>query len=394
MKISVIVQGRFHAFEMASYFQTKGILNELITGYPKSQTIKFGIESRLVKSIYINEIINRVTYKLFKSYPLDFWANDLFDYITSKVAKYDSDVYFIWSGCALRTIRSIRRKNKKAKIILVRGSAHIAYQDQLLRSVNGSGKALIDRRIVAKELQEYNEADYINVPSTFALNSFIEQKVSDEKLFLNLLGVDLRQFPFYKKEVKETSELIVGNVGALSKRKNVASIIRVVEKLNKENIRVKLILAGSVDNKTFDVSILDKHHFIDYRGRLPQSELHKVYSEFDVFIINSIEEGLAMVQLQAMSCGLPIISTTNAGGLDLVREGVNGFTIPILDEKALAEKITWFYNNKHKIPEMGIASRKISEEGLTWEDFGERNIEFINKIVCCNSNSSYLKRLS
>lgn len=101
----------------------------------------------------------------------------------------------------------------------------------------------------------------------------------------------------------------------------------------------------------------------------------------DVFVINSVQEGLAMVQMQAMSCGLPIVSTVNAGGLDLVQDGVNGFVIPIMDNDVLAQKLAWFYYNRAQIPVMGAQSRRSVETGLNWEDFGERNISFFKQVL-------------
>ena len=99
MKVSIIVQARFHAFDMAAFFQKAGILNELVTGYPKFYVKRFGIERKYIKSVYINELMNRASYYLFKSQASHYWANEIFDWISSKTIKLDSDVYFIWSGC-------------------------------------------------------------------------------------------------------------------------------------------------------------------------------------------------------------------------------------------------------------------------------------------------------
>jgi glycosyltransferase involved in cell wall biosynthesis len=381
MKISIVVQGRFHAFNMAYFFQQKNMLNEIITGYPAFYVRRFGIQRKYIKPVIINELINRVTYKLFKSQASFYWANEIFDWISSRLIKTDSDVYFIWSGSGLRTIRAIRKKNPKAKVILVRCSGHIEVQEKLLQKVSTKPGQVIDPRTIQKELKEYQEADYITLPSTFALNTFKEKDFDEHKLFLNRYGVDLKEFPFYKKNGVHNPVLTLGYVGALSKRKNITSIISVIEKLTKEGKNIKLILAGAIDYESFDPVLLKNYSFIDYRGKLPQSELHKLYSVMDVFVINSVEEGLAYVQMQAMSCGLPIISTTNAGGLDLVKDGINGFTIPILDENALEEKITWFYNNKDKIAEMGLVSRQVTESSFSWDDFGERNLAFLMGIT-------------
>ncbi len=380
MKISVLVPGRLHGFDMAIYFQKLGILNELVTGYPIRYVLPFGINKRLIRSLYLNEIINRTTNFLGIGYPLDFVACEVYDWLASKTIKLDSDVYFIWSSYGLKTIKKIRTKNPNAKIIIVRGSSHIAEQEYLLRKINNTEKQQITKKLIDKELKEYEVADYITVPSSFAYDSFIKHGIAKEKLFLNFLGVDLSQFPFKKKQPIFKDTLTIGNVGTLSRRKNVTAIINVLDKLNKQKENYKLILAGQIDTQSFDDSTL-KHKFIEYKGKLPQNELHHVYDEIDVFIINSIEEGLAMVQLQAMSCGCPIIATTNTGGTDIVKDYENGIVIPILDDVALENAIVWFYNNREKITEMGEKSREMAKYGFTWDDFGDRNLAFVKKIT-------------
>ncbi len=378
LKISILVPGRLHGFDMALYFQKLGLLNELVTGYPKRYISPFGIDIKLAKSLYINELINRSTNWLRLGYPLDFLACEAFDYLASKLIKFDSDVYFIWSSYGLRTIKAIRKRNKVAKIILVRGSTHIEEQEMLLKTVNKSRKQQVNSKIIAKELKEYQEADYITVPSTFAYKSFIKWGFSPDRLFLNPLGVDLSQFPL-KKEQSLSESITFGNVGTLSRRKNVSSLIDVLTKLNVGS-KFKLILAGALDYKSFEEKSLLKD-FIKYFGKINQRELKSVYEKIDVFVINSVEEGLAMVQLQAMSSGCPIISTYNSGAEDIIKNYENGIMIPALNDGELEKAILWFEENKSKIPEMGQLSRKIADDGFSWDDFGRRNMEFIAKIT-------------
>lgn len=379
-KISVIVPGRLHAFDMALYFQKHNMLNELVTGYPKRYVVPFGINRAFIKSIYVNEIINRTTNFLGLGYPVDHWACDSFDWIASKVVKLNSDVYFIWSGYGEFTIKKIRKKNPKAKIIIVRGSTHILEHEALLKKINNTNRQQISPRIIQKELKEYLLADYITVPSTFALQSFIKNGINENKLFLNMLGVDLVQFPFKQKNVLDENTIVFGNVGNISKQKNVEAIIDAIGKIWRKNKNVKLILAGAIEKQSFNEKKL-KQPFINYKGKLPQNELHNVYRKIDIFIINSVQEGMAMVQLQAMSSGCPIISTENAGAEDLIQPLINGIIIPAFDNDALINAIQWFIDHKCQIKEMSLKSRAVTVSGFTWDDFGKRNMDFVQKIT-------------
>ena len=61
---------------------------------------------------------------------------------------------------------------------------------------------------------------------------------------------------------------------------------------------------------------------IIFKNSVKQQELSKYYSYSDLFITCSIEEGLSMVQLQAMACGLPVICTKNSGGEEIIKDGI------------------------------------------------------------------------
>ena len=62
-------------------------------------------------------------------------------------------------------------------------------------------------------------------------------------------------------------------------------------------------------------------------------------SSSHVLVLPSVEEGLALVQAQAMACGCPLISSTNTGGEDLFSDGVEGFLVPIRSPEAIAERL-------------------------------------------------------
>lgn len=379
LKVSVIVPGRLHGFDMAIYFQKLGVLNQLVTGYPSRYVLPFGIRKPYIKSLYINEVINRTTNFLGIGYPFDFLACEAFDFLASKVIKYNSDVYFIWSGYALKTIKILRKKNPNAKIILVRGSAHIEEQERLLKKVSSGKKQQINRRIIEKELKEYHETDYITIPSSYAFNTFIEKGFDKEKLFTNFLGVDLFDFSYVEKKTKN-GHLNVGYIGTIGKQKNVGALIEVIKELNNTGKSIFLYLTGEIE-KSFDKDLIYKNPFVYYSPKLPQKLLVHAYHKLNIFVLNSVQDGFGMVLLQAMSSGCPVIATENSGGPDVISAYKNGILIPAFDNFALKQAIMWFYKHQSEISTMGEASRKISENGFTWDDFGKRNIDFINKII-------------
>ena len=104
-------------------------------------------------------------------------------------------------------------------------------------------------------------------------------------------------------------------------------------------------------------------------------------SQGSVFCLASIEEGLAMVQPMAMACGLPVICTTNTGGADIVREGRDGFIVPIRDVDALKEKILYFYEHPDACRAMGESARLRVQAGFSWADYGNKMIAAYQKLL-------------
>lgn len=380
MKVSILVPGRFHAFNLAYELQKHNVLHCLVTSYPYFETKKYGIKKEFVKSVVSKEIIQRIYLKLFKTYPPFALINRWFGFWAAHKLPMDSDIYVLWSGVALWSIKRIRKKNPKAKIIIERGSSHIEKQNEIL-------SLIYERRIVSKhvlkiELKEYASADYISVPSKFVKNSFIEKGFREEQILWNNYGVDLSDF-YVKKNIataiEHKKELIVGYAGTISAQKNIKGIIESVKELVDDGLSIKLYLVGNIDKSTFDEKLLN-YSFINYKNKVPQKELVNFYNTIDVFIQNSVQEGLSMVILQAMACGKPIIASENSGAADFIEDGKEGFIIPIMNNSILKEKIKYFYKNKMEIKTFGEQALKKVKHGFTWSDYGIRAIALLNSI--------------
>lgn len=375
MQVTISVGGRFHAFYLAQQLLKmlkRGYLKKLITSYPKFEVEKYGIPPEKIDSIIIKEILERGWGKLLgfikNRYNPQFFISDLFDRLAvRKIEK--CDIFVGWSSFSLYSLR--KAKELGAITIIERGSSHIVYQQEILREEYekfGLKFKGADPRIVEKELQEYEEADYISIPSLFVKRTFLEKGISEGKLIHIPYGVDLSEFT---QIPKEDSIFRVIFTGGMSLRKGVHYLLQAFSELRLPNS--ELLLIGSLNDEI--KPFFKKYQgYFKWIGHKPQRELYKYYSQGSVFVIPSIEEGLAMVQAQAMACGLPLICTTNTGGEDLIEDGKEGFIIPIRDVEALKEKILFFYENPEKRYEMGQAAKRKVQRGFTWDDYGERMI--------------------
>ena len=109
--------------------------------------------------------------------------------------------------------------------------------------------------------------------------------------------------------------------------------------------------------------------------------MSKYYSISNLFITCSIEEGLSMVQLQAMSCRLPVICTQNSGGNEIIDNGINGFILPIRNVDLLKSKILFLYENKSICSQMGLEAERKVKSYFSWESYGKNVISTYQKLL-------------
>lgn len=224
--------------------------------------------------------------------------------------------------------------------------------------------------------EELTLSQYFLAGSNFVKESLEYSGVSSRQIFVVNYGVDLDKFVYTPKEFRKPLTLLY--TGNCSYRKGLHHLLNVIKCYT--NSDVILYIAGGYDSNSSIYKKYSNDKRIKFLGFVTHDVLHEVYKKSDVFILPSLAEGFAMVSLEAMSEGLPVICTKNAGCNDIIEKGKNGFVIDASDEKALKDRIDWFLNNYDKIPHMSIAAKK-SVENHTWDDYGENLYNVITKIL-------------
>jgi glycosyltransferase involved in cell wall biosynthesis len=288
------------------------------------------------------------------------------------------DVFHFLSSCGTRTQR-LAKRSYGAVTVCDKGSSHVLRQDAILAEEYARWgfryRPPFSPGIVRRELEEYDESDVILVPSSFVYQSFVEQKIPPERLRKITYGVDLTQF---RPVPKEDDVFRVIYVGALNLRKGVPYLFEAVYPLRLPRFETWLVGLPFADGRPF----LRKYEG-SYRlfGYLPRERLYWHYSQASVFVLASVEEGLATVLAQAMACGLPVIATTNTGAADLITDGAEGYIVPIRDPEAIREKVLHLYRNPGLREEMGRAALRRVKELRGWDAYGEALLDVYRETV-------------
>lgn len=378
MNVTIAVQGRFHAFNLAHQLSKRGYLRRLITTYSAFAAEQYGVPRFQICSFPILEVLKRAWRKSpfrFQSvFNPDIPLSNLFDLWASRRIPGDTRLFVGWSSAALASIR--RAHELGAVTVLDSGSSHAQYQKKILAEEHGRYGMNFSPTFVEKKLREYEEASYIAVPSRFAWNTFLEYGISEKKLLYIPYGVDVQEF---KPIPKQDSVFRVLYCGVLLLRKGVHYLLQAFSELRLPASELWLIGEMTEEMKPFFQKYRNDRVF--HKGPYPQNKLYQHYSQGSVFCLPSIEDGMGMVIPQAMACGLPVIATTHTGGPDIIEERKHGFLVPPRDVTSLKEKILFFFENPGLGETMGQAAMAHIKACHTWDHYGERVAACYRKIL-------------
>ena len=383
MNISIIVGGRFHAFNLAEQLNINNFLSQLITSYPKIYLKnKYEIDPNRINSIFIKELLTKIKLNRFQF--INDFIIEYFDKKASDLIDFNNlDILIGWSSFSLNSFKIAQ--NYKCLKILERGSTHIQYQNDIIKEeykIHNLKPIETSEFIIKKELQEYEIADYITVPTEFAKQTFIERGISESKLIKIPYGVNIKHFDknFDKNIIKNNVSFRIIYTGAVSVRKGVIYLLKAYEDLNLKDS--ELMIIGNIDKELIPIiNKFRKNNKIKFINSIKQSELYKYYKISDIFVTCSIEEGLSMVQLQAMSSGLPVICTRNSGGDEIIDNNINGYILPIRNLEILKSKIKYLYENKNICKHMGNEAKKKVSNKFSWESYGNNVIQTYQNLL-------------
>ena len=127
--------------------------------------------------------------------------------------------------------------------------------------------------------------------------------------------------------------------------------------------------------------VTDRVHFI---GHIPEEQLPAYYQACDIFCLPSVSkaEAFGIVQVEAMACGKPVVSTTLGNGVDYVNQhGVTGMTVPPNDADALAEKINQLLADDPLRQKLGEQARNRVTEEFSLAKMGTSTLALYNDVL-------------
>lgn len=178
-------------------------------------------------------------------------------------------------------------------------------------------------------------------------------------------------------------------VGRLSPEKGFDLLLKAWRKANLSAAKWELVIVGEGATRPQLESLIKELNLTDsvrLAGWCQDVAAH--YQEADLYISSSHYEAMSRSLLEAMSHGLPILSTRATDGLEeLVQENHNGWLIPTGDDGALAHAIEAATSDTQSLPEYGIRSRALVQ-AHAWENVGPKWLDLIQSVVSSSRKTS------
>lgn len=328
------------------------------------------INEKKIKSLFLIILIKRIFKKIKVPDTLNSYITDnIYDFYVSCRIK-EADYYHLWSQYSYFTMKKIRKKYPNAKIILDFYCAHPSYrskiysENKILKNFKISETYLLNK--INKEIQI---ADYIICPSEHIKESILDSsKKEKENIKIIKYGANYKNFyKIQEEKLIRSKKFTILFVGQISGHKGVNYLIEAVEELNEKYKNIKLMLIGKKEGVYKNISFTP-YKFIQYIGTVENNKLNEYYNQADLFVFPSLSESWGLVVSEAISCGLPVITTRNAK--NLIENLENGLIIKENNLKELKDAIEYMYINEEFRIKCSLKNLEVSKmNNHNWENY-------------------------
>lgn len=407
MKIIVAHPGQQHSFRVASALKEKNNLYKYITAvYDKPRNFPMKLAHLLVRGKDVDKISKRknrdlndqdvVTYYTFLSLvvivlsrfsrtkKLSFWLDrKIADAFGIKVAKYairhKVDAIICFSMNETACFRYLEQKGSKIVRIVdcantpVEHMVSIYENDIGLKHIMQEVPIFWDKKELHKQNLGMKYTQSFIAPSNFVKKGLIFCGVEEKRIEVIPYGTDFK----VKNKAQDIPEKIKFiYVGQVTYRKGIHHLLKAFSELQLDEAELDIV--GEVQQNS---DIYEKYKSFDnikFYGTVPHEKVRELLLKSNVFLFDSLADSFSLAVLEAMSCGLPVICSVNAGASDLIKEEFNGFIVAPNKIVELKERIMFFVNNKEIIPQYSKNSLEIAKI-YTWEKYNENLSDYVDR---------------
>lgn len=300
----------------------------------------------------------------------------------------------------LKTIRNIYKIIKPLKLDILQNftakpniygsiAGHLAKVPLIINAITGLGSFYISKskktkavkKVIEKLYKESNKkANYVIFQNSDDLNYFVEKKlVSKEKaILIKSSGIDTSLFKTENSHLNNKKVRVLMIARAIW-HKGIKEYYDAAKMFENENI--EFLLIGDTDEGNPSCANIDflKNGSVKWLGY--RDDIKEQIDLCDIFVLPSYREGVPRTLLEASSMSKPIITTDAVGCREVVKNGINGYLVPVKNHEQLSCKVRNLYNNKELRIKMGKESRKLAETEFDISVIIEKYLDVYEKSI-------------
>lgn len=165
--------------------------------------------------------------------------------------------------------------------------------------------------------------------------------------------------PAAEKKIRPSLKIIT--VGTLIWTKGYEYALTALRLLHDQGLAAEFIIIGDGPDRSrvlYTIEDLDLRGQVYLLGKQPPTKVRELLQEADIFLLASLSEGISNAVLEAMACGLPVVTTDCGGMREAVTDGIEGFVVPVMDPEAMAGALIKLASSPDLREKMGQAARK------------------------------------
>ncbi len=203
-------------------------------------------------------------------------------------------------------------------------------------------------------------ASAVHCVSDVTLNEAKKYGLDAEKSRVIRPAIDPDFFTAIDDKNSDTLLLRIISIGSLIWRKGYTDALIAIRRLVDKGISIQYEIIGDGEDYQailFSIQDMELQDYVTLHGKLSAEEIRDRLQRSDVFLLTSLSEGISNAALEAMSCGLPVVTTESGGMREAVTDGVEGLVVPIMDPDAVANALETLRSDPELRKKMGDAAR-------------------------------------
>lgn len=283
--------------------------------------------------------------------------------------------------------------SNRVEVIHIQWASHISMFEEILDDsyfkimISLRGRLINITPIAEPDLKDLYKRTFPRVNQFHAVTEHIKKQAmiygaEEDKIKVIYSGVEVNTFEqFRKMNYSNDNILKILSVGRHHWKKGYNYALEAFKVLLQNNIKASYTIIGAADSEEIIYAVHDLkiEENVILTSKMNYNDVLKQMQNADVLVLPSVSEGLANVVIEAMSVGLPVISTNAVGMPELVRHDETGLLFENRDVFDLVEKIMYFNKMSPKDIEdiTTMALHKVIEQH-NWKTFKQRFNEFYN----------------